>query len=264
MAQEKPVRLWLPALPLDVSYSPNPVEVSYDGSEDPLFTIRYQNKGRPTLREVDVYKARTEFLSVEAKEDAVAFLLRYGGFRRVHSDDPADELRWSSFRDWQRAIRKVLLAGPFPSHAWEYEGIDNYLWVDYMTSDDAIHRYITSSESMIPVYPQIMVGTQSGESVAPGERRYLRAELILRSTLEALLATVYLDGLNGLEHRLCSLPDCNSLYEVISKHDRAYCSNACAHKASVRRRRAEAKAVIKKASTRVKAKAKQAKKKGAK
>jgi hypothetical protein len=44
--------------------------------------------------------------------------------------------------------------------------------------------------------------------------------------------------LRGVRYELCALQDCNRVYEVQSSHKRQYCSQACAHKASIRKRRA--------------------------
>ena len=60
----------------------------------------------------------------------------------------------------------------------------------------------------------------------------------VETTLEAILATIYLDRLSGLDYALCNLTDCRKIYAVTSNHARMYCSQACAHKASVRKRRA--------------------------
>lgn len=81
------------------------------------------------------------------------------------------------------------------------------------------------------------------ESRKSNARRKLCATIHVHSTLEAILATAYVDRLNGLNFGLCALPDCNNLFEISSNHAREYCSQACAHKASVRRRRAAAKTV---------------------
>jgi hypothetical protein len=95
--------------------------------------------------------------------------------------------------------------------------------------------------------PDGIVIASEPESPKPGTRQKLVARINASSTLEAILATAYLDRLNGVKFGLCQLPDCNRLYEITSNHAREYCSQECAHKASMRRRRAVAKTARSKA-----------------
>ena len=61
------------------------------------------------------------------------------------------------------------------------------------------------------------------------------------TALDAILATVYVDKLRGLELQVCALKECNETFEKQSDHGKLYCSNYHAHLASIRRKRAEAK-----------------------
>jgi hypothetical protein len=72
-------------------------------------------------------------------------------------------------------------------------------------------------------------------------KQKLVAEIVPTSALNAILATVYIEKLRGLDLRLCALKECNETFIVESNHGKAYCGNYHAHLASVRRRRAEAK-----------------------
>jgi hypothetical protein len=73
-----------------------------------------------------------------------------------------------------------------------------------------------------------------------GQQRLL-AWIAVGSALEAILATLYIDKLRGIETKLCALKGCNKLFDVESGHGKMYCSNYHAHLASIRKKRAAAK-----------------------
>ena len=75
----------------------------------------------------------------------------------------------------------------------------------------------------------------------PEGKQKLIAEVIPVTALDAILATVYVDKLRGIEFQVCALKECNQTFEKQSDHGKMYCSNYHAHLASVRRRRADAK-----------------------
>jgi hypothetical protein len=76
----------------------------------------------------------------------------------------------------------------------------------------------------------------------PEGKQQLIAEVTPATALDAILATVYVDKLCGLELQVCALKECNETFEKQSDHGKKmYCSNYHAHLASVRRKRAEAR-----------------------
>jgi hypothetical protein len=72
-------------------------------------------------------------------------------------------------------------------------------------------------------------------------KQKLIAEVTPATVLDAILATVYVDKLRGIEFQVCALKDCNETFEKESGHGKMYCSNSHAHLASIRRIRAEVK-----------------------
>ncbi len=72
-------------------------------------------------------------------------------------------------------------------------------------------------------------------------KQKLIAEVAAATALDAILATVYVDRLRGIEFQVCALKECNETFEKLSDYGKIYCSNYHAHLASVRRKRAEAK-----------------------
>lgn len=72
-------------------------------------------------------------------------------------------------------------------------------------------------------------------------KQKLIAEVTPATALDAILATVYVDKLRGIELQVCALKECNETFEKQSDHGKMYCTNYHAHLASIRRNRAEAK-----------------------
>jgi hypothetical protein len=69
------------------------------------------------------------------------------------------------------------------------------------------------------------------------EKQKLIAEVITGTALDAILATIYIDNLRGVETEVCALVGCEQTFEVNSKHGKKYCCNYHAHLASVRKSR---------------------------
>jgi hypothetical protein len=74
------------------------------------------------------------------------------------------------------------------------------------------------------------------------EKQKLVAEVIAGTALDAILATIYIDKLSGIETEVCALVGCEQTFEVSSKHGKIYCCNYHAHLASVRKNRLNSKA----------------------
>jgi len=70
------------------------------------------------------------------------------------------------------------------------------------------------------------------------------------TALDAILATVYVDKLRGLELEVCALKECNETFEKQWDYGKMYCCNYHAHLASIRRVRAERKKKGKRANKR--------------
>jgi hypothetical protein len=75
----------------------------------------------------------------------------------------------------------------------------------------------------------------------PEGKQALIAEVTPATALDAILATVYVDKLRGLDLQVCALKECTNTFERLSDTRKMYCTNYHAHLASLRRKRAEAK-----------------------
>lgn len=89
---------------------------------------------------------------------------------------------------------------------------------------------------------EVMFSSESNPK-DPSKRAKVSNGVITDTAIDTILASIFVDTvLCGIPFELCSFPDCRNAYEVTSNHRRDYCSHACAHKASMRRKRAKAKA----------------------
>jgi len=72
-------------------------------------------------------------------------------------------------------------------------------------------------------------------------RRMPAAAIVTSTTLEAILATIHIDHLTKAKFGFCARSDCRRAFQIVSKHQRMYCSQSCAHLETVRRSRAREK-----------------------
>ncbi len=87
----------------------------------------------------------------------------------------------------------------------------------------------------------VLARRQAERAAGNAEKKHrLRARVVAGASLDAILATIYLDNLRGIETRVCALNDCDQVFEVRGRKE--YCSNYHAHLASIRKHRRELQA----------------------
>lgn len=244
----------LPAMPVEVVYQPPSVAVSFENQGDEiLFRIQAPPiQEWPNDRTLDAYSVRETFLAVRTAGEATEFLSLSGLFYAGPGGDgriaPRFVMTWTEFQQWQTVIRLILTHGFFKLRAGlTIDGTSTPL-VNVPASLNHLLPLLSQQEQLwLAGHPHGIAIKSRRRSLFPFDRDELLALIGVTTTLEALLATIYLDRLNGVGHALCGLTDCQKIYEITSKHARRYCSQACAHKASVRRRRAIAAEVKAKA-----------------
>jgi hypothetical protein len=64
--------------------------------------------------------------------------------------------------------------------------------------------------------------------------------LRFQTAVDAIMASIQIDKLNGVEFRYCARPDCRKPYKIESRHKRVYCSTDCAHYMAVKASRKRA------------------------
>jgi hypothetical protein len=252
---KKPSVRMLPNLPILVVYHPTNVAVSFrKRGETILFSLHGGSKTSPTVHNcINAHQLRDAFLSVRTPAQALNWIAASGHFRNLYEDEgfTLARLTWDDFQLWQEFIRGLLRQGFGP----RVKGWDQRTEHEKQDPD---RLFFVTPDHLSPLLKDLSVaeslwilGSPDELSISQGSlfryREYphpqpLVAEITVSSALEAMLATVYVDRITDTKFQACGLRDCPEIYEVSSKHERQYCSQACAHKASVRRRRAKAKA----------------------
>ena len=244
----------LPPMPILVAYHPAHVAVSVEMSgESVLFSLHGDSETLPMIDNcIDAHQVRDAFLGVKTPAEALTWFAASGHFRNLYEDDnhTLTTVTWGEFQLWQEFLSALLRQGLAAVLKKRHERTEEekqdhspFGLVTYERFEAIVEEVSDEERRAIHGYPD-------GLHIASGslfryrdhpEPKPLVAELQVWSALEAMLATVYVDQITGIKFQACSLRDCSQLFEVSSKHERQYCSQACAHKASVRKRRAEEK-----------------------
>jgi hypothetical protein len=234
----------LPAMPIRVLYDPMEIVVSTERQgDDFLFRFRFAHREGNEDNRIEATTLRETFLEIKTPGEALNFLTLAGRFRGLDENGEYQEsMTWSDFQKWQEIIRIVLVHGILPMK--ELSSTPARVVIGFDVPDhlkSVLSDLSMKEQGWLQGFPEQLV-IRADEPVKGDKRKKLCAEVFVNSVLEAILATAYIDELRGINYQLCALPDCPKIYEVSSKHERQYCSQACAHKASVRKRRAEEKA----------------------
>lgn len=244
---------FLPAMPIKVSYRPGPVTVSCEQvGEEIVYSLRSPGPVVGQLQ-LSAYALRTAFLNVKAPSEAVDFFLVSGPFSYDGEYDNVsgsfttrtyDPFTWSEFQGWQELVRikmergrlgRKLMPGQPPWRASSEFDVRGH-------AKKLLAKGGWRAEKLIEGWPD-RISFQFNKPPSNPLRK-VSASIMVHSFLEAVFATCYIDSFIGVQYVLCAGKDCNELFEVRSNHARVYCSQPCAHKASVRRRRAAEKAVL--------------------
>jgi hypothetical protein len=250
----------LPAMPIRIFTWYTNVTVTCAREEgDYIFRFADRIPNEPELvGALEAYALREMFLEVDTPGRALDFLAVSGRFQDADDGDEYDStednsynsVTWTKFKYLQNLV-SVLMS--LKSTKWP--ALPKPLTPDERTkARQDVFRHFSRTEmdwldggpSGLHIYPKPLKHDSH-------RRNQLVGEITVHSALEAILATLYLDGLVGVQYRLCALKDCQQVFEITSNHEREYCSQRCAHNASVRRRRAADKAAktVSKAATKV-------------
>ena len=237
---------FLPAMPIKVLYQPNNVRVGYVHDERGIyFLVNMDMSPDYTNQGLSAFALRTAFLNVKTPVEAVDFMQFSGNFMESDEDDMDDDhpgrysFAWTEFQEWQQVIRLCMEHGRIKRKRsseetnWSKYGVPEHLYPLLQHAETISPEWWNGESNKISL---------TFDSARPSAERKISAVIQVNSTFQAICAACYVDNLVGVQYALCAGTDCNNLFEITSKHTRAYCSQPCAHKASVRRRRAAAKA----------------------
>jgi hypothetical protein len=155
-------------------------------------------------KHLNPWSVRAEFLALDTPSALTAFLNKTGMFNL-----PDEEFR--DLVGWQVLIRALMIANP---QRWGLLAgrLDKRKVKLALREDRADCRFTWTDRKPC-------------------------ARLWTAYTLRAMVVSIQVDHLRGAKFRFCMKPDCGKPYEVTSSHARLYCSQECAHHASVRRNR---------------------------
>jgi len=230
----------LPSMLIEVNYFPFASEVHLEELPGGKF-FRFEPRKEVSTEnlEIDAFALRRTFLDIATPGEALEYLNFAGRFQSPRGEDEFDvfnRLSWSDLQVWQKIIRSLLLGRPLRMKAVP-GGIGWDVSPDWLPTLNKVSIGETLwLES--PYLPEVKIFPDE-----PGLTRdaKMHAGISTHSILETILASIHLDNLLSIKHAECALEDCSNLFAQVSKHEREYCSQPCAHKASVRRKRAEIK-----------------------
>src|SRR6202035_3927715 len=153
----------------------------------------------------DAWTVRSRFLGLRDEGDFLRYLNETGLFLRAEIYGSDQSWRLEDFRVWQRTLTDFLRRRP---PVWKKR-------LDFVEQNG---EQVMRTVHLHTGYPIEFQWGQGRPSV-----------FVATVTLSAILATVYIDHLRGAKFRLCDRPDCRTLYEIESEHERRYCRKYCAH-----------------------------------
>jgi hypothetical protein len=215
-------------------------------------------------KEMDAGALAEAFLKVKTPEQALSFLSASGRFRylRDKSDGLESVITWREFQVWQRLVEVILVENHLHLGDFESPTGEPFIWgpgdddrggISRMLPEEMKSLVLNVPESTFEWlcgHPHKVMYQSKPDEKDPQNRPQMSCGVITDTAIDAILASVFVDTQSGTHFELCAFPDCSNVYEVTSNHAREYCSQPCAHKASVRRKRAEAKAAKLKAKAR--------------
>ena len=157
------------------------------------------------------WRMRAAFDRISLPSELASFLRICGRFK-LETDE--QEISWPEFQEWQRYFRERA-QGETPTY-----------WTGWPcgVSSDSVEK--------IAVRPDAMIWCSS----------HLHAPLMAihcQTTLEAIAATIFVDGWNGVKYGRCEW--CGSLYAITTLHKRRYCTPAHLRLALRKRERSRTK-----------------------
>jgi len=169
--------------------------------------------------ELDTWTCRDEFFKLKSDADLLGFLNKTGLWF-------ADETIAGLAKEWHLTSQN----GVFPiavTDIWTFRERIRGMLLQRTFSSSAYLDFANTGFSVpcgdFPVHYET-------SSVASGE-------IIVTQTLQALLATVFIDVARGIKFKVCARKDCKKPFPLESKHKRKFCSQYCGHLVSQRDKR---------------------------
>jgi len=224
-------------MPIEVPLVTFPISFSYERVGEDVVFRPADNLWESCLQgryKLDAFAIRELFLQIRTPEEALDFLSATGIFR----SEGEVPVRWSELQLWQELIRlRMTEATLDPSPLRDSPtGTLGRKWPDLPPHFLPILRDLSDDEQsrLSGIWDTYTIEARPSKS--DPNRMELYAYVDGTTTLEAMLSVVNIDHLQGINYSLCKRNGCKNVFEV-TRPDKEYCSQACAHKVSVYRNR---------------------------
>jgi len=168
-----------------------------------VYTEIYETSDRP--RTLDPWAVRDDFFSLKDAVELQAFLNRTGLF------DIRTPGGFSGLQEWKSLFRRMLGTSP--------------------------HKWHQLSGNFDPSKLQVALRASSPTMKIAWDKGRHAITLPVGTTLDAIVATILLDHLQGAEYAFCKKEDCGQPYP--SRSNKLFCSYECAHHHNMREIRAK-------------------------
>jgi hypothetical protein len=202
-------------------------QVSMREARDPEFVFARKKPLVRRYRFEDAFRLRSDFLAIQAPEDALRFFGMYGPFEYTGdkagnkgADAAPGPVLWSLIQSAVRDFEQSLTAGAVPE--WLY----NF----------AFRRPLMLELPFQPITPELSKQPDWKEDVAVAH---------CQDVVEALRASIFLSRIRGFPWKRCARKGCNQLFEQDTKHQKIYHSSECAHLQAVNNYNARKKKALK-------------------
>ena len=158
----------------------------------------------PTL---ELIRLREIFLGAKNPGEAIEFLGLSGFFLEPEQDGHGGlevAMTWVEFQQWQKLLRLIRTDGFFKTTKRTGDRRRPRFLLDVPPSmDHLLSRLSRKSQAWLAGIPHGIVIQPHEGNLGPISRGNPSALIIVGNTLEAILATIYLDRLSGVDHALC-------------------------------------------------------------
>jgi hypothetical protein len=186
------------------------------------------------------------FLDVKTPLEALDFLEATGVFLWGDPEKNKTDVTWTEFRRWQALIRYVMLNG-FP-HFEEDDSAPGGIRSEDIDFDLETKRMIRAAPWEVAMWlggdaPKAILKPDEPDPLSGlgHDRPKLRMRFEVTSTIEAILAQIGANGLNGINFKLCARELCGCIFECNYGDSKKYHSEKCRNLDNVRRSRDKAK-----------------------
>lgn len=178
----------------------------------------------------DAQEATRLFLDIKTPEQALSVFTVFGPM-----DEEKPYLSFEEVQLWVKAARRIQIAT-----MKEIQELRTQVLPSARTKSD-LEKKLGDLEKKLGDWRQLGCLLDLPPTVEVPLEDPLKLEFELGGLEDAIKAVLYLEKLQGIQHRFCALPDCRNLFASKSGRQQKFCSYDCSHKAAVRASRKRAR-----------------------